>query len=88
MTTKYSMRYADGGKAKKKKTKVAAQPELLGTGMAKRTADTLRHTRRRQMEALGLKDGGKAKKGKSYKDGGIVSRYPLSYNKPSEGSKS
>ena len=92
----YSKKYADGGEAKGSKPKEVEpkpQPEMLGTGAARRTGETLRNRRRQQMEELGLKDGGRVPKvkknprGRSYKDGGVVSRYPLSRNSPTAGPK-
>lgn len=50
--------YADGGpvkKAKKKKAKKkVATPEMLGTGMAAKAGESIRGTRKKQMEDLGL----------------------------------
>lgn len=64
-------RYADGGrvsgseskpKPKPKPKPKEPKPESLGSGLAQRAGGALRDRRRQQMEALGLKDGGKVKK--------------------------
>lgn len=61
-------KYADGGKvelnkgAKKGGKKKKPKPDMLGTGMAAKTGDTLKNRRAEQMKDMGLKDGGKVKK--------------------------
>lgn len=56
--------YQDGGPVKKpkKKSEKTPEPEMLGDGMAAEAAETLRNKRKKQMEDLGLRDGGRAKR--------------------------
>lgn len=58
--------YQDGGPVKKSKKKSEKtpepEPEMLGDGMAAKAAETLRDKRKKQMEDLGLRDGGRAKR--------------------------
>ncbi|MCK5318043.1 MAG: hypothetical protein KAJ55_09015 [Anaerolineales bacterium] len=106
--SKYSMKYADGGRAKgsrskppsdeKAETETAVERGARRGGLLGGAAGALRSTRKEQMDALGLKDGGKVPKvtkntpspnyaaGKAKADGGKVSSYPLSHNAPSKGS--
>jgi hypothetical protein len=68
-------RYSDGGKvlpktkaeleAEAKKAKKPPSPpptRVLGTGALGKAAETIRHRRREQEEALGLRDGGRVKR--------------------------
>ena len=65
-THKYANCYQDGGqvtkKKKKKKKKVVRSGDTMQSTSVGSTSDTLRNRRAAQMEALGLKDGGKVKK--------------------------
>lgn len=59
-------KYADGGKVElnkkaKKGGKKKADPKMLGSGAAAKAGEAIRDTRKRQMDELGLKDGGKVK---------------------------
>lgn len=67
--------YQDGGKVfkkgKKGKKKPEPKPDMLGSGLAAGAGEAIRDTRKKQMEDLGLKDGGKvkmkrSKKGRAY----------------------
>jgi len=106
--SKYSMKYADGGKAKPSRrpeppSDLRAAPSAVerGTkrgGLLGGAIGGLRSARKEQMDALGLKHGGKVPPvtkntpspnyaaGKAMKHGGVVSGYPLSHNAPSKGS--
>lgn len=53
-------RMSDGGKVKDKpkEDRPKADPEMLGSGAAQKAGTVLRDKRRKQMEELGLADGG------------------------------
>lgn len=59
-------KYAAGGKVSKSTVPPTSKPKLkpimLGTGGAANAAKAIKTTRQRQMEELGLRDGGKVKR--------------------------